>query len=118
MSKIKTRCAAERFDMVNLMKLWQKRMKQNNLLWVLTLLTGAWMLMGTMAHADELLWSIGTPDKSDAEFLGAPNEYARCPRMAQYVIGESVPQRDWPFMQLGPADAWGGACAHTTDTIC
>ncbi|MBO7524602.1 MAG: hypothetical protein J6T79_03760, partial [Verrucomicrobia bacterium] len=92
-------------------------MKQNKLFFVFTLLVGVWMLMGTMAYADELLWTIGTPDKSDAEFLGAPNEYTRCPQMAQYVIGESVPQKDWPFMQLGPADAWGGACAHTNQII-
>ena len=103
--------------MDDLMKLWHKRMKQNKLFLVFTFLTGAWMLMGTMAYADELLWTIGTPDKSDAEFLGAPNEYTRCPQMAQYVIGESVPQKDWPFMQLGPADAWGGSCAHTNQII-
>ena len=64
------------------------------------------------ANAEEILWSIGQADLSDSEFIGAPNDYNLCPKTVAYVIGESVPQKDWPFMQLGPADAWGGSKVH------
>ena len=59
------------------------------------------------ANAEEILWSIGQADLSDSEFIGAPDNFNICPKTVAYVIGESVPQKDWPFMQLRPADALG-----------
>lgn len=65
------------------------------------------------AEKEDILWSIGQPDLSDSEFIGAPNSFNLCPKTVAYVIGESVPQEDWPFMQLGPADIWGGSKVHS-----
>ena len=30
-----------------------------------------------------------------------------------FVVGESSPARDWPYVQPGPTDAWAGSRAHT-----
>ena len=61
------------------------------------------------ANAEEILWSIGQVDLSDSEFIGAPNNFGICPKTVAYVIGESVPQKDWPFMHLGRQIPGGGA---------
>jgi hypothetical protein len=60
-----------------------------------------------------LLWQIGKPDRSNAEFALAPKGYAQFRNDAFFVVGESDPRRDWPYVQPGPADGWAGGRAHT-----
>lgn len=76
---------------------------------------GVLAMWGTaeLQAAESLLWSIGTPDKSDAEFWGDTGNYNTCPRDAMYLVGVSVPNENWPFMQPGPADSWAGNRNHS-----
>ncbi len=63
-----------------------------------------------------VLWQIGRPDKSYAEFAIARNYPAFERRFGNhpvvFQVGRSVPARDWPFIQPGPADAWAGNREH------
>jgi alpha-mannosidase len=59
------------------------------------------------------LWQIGQPDHDDREFALAPNRYGEFRQDAFYVIGQSDPKRDWPYVQPGPVDGWAGGKPHT-----
>ena len=70
------------------------------------------------AAVSQLLWQIGTPDTNDLEFALAPADYAQFETDAFYVVGESDPKRDWPYVHPGPTDAWAGSRQHTfTDSV-
>ena len=60
-----------------------------------------------------LLWQIGKPDRNNAEFALAPKGYAQFKSDAFFVVGESDPRRDWPYVQPGPVDSWAGGRPHT-----
>jgi hypothetical protein len=66
--------------------------------------------------AEQVVWQIGRPDKSYAEFALARNYPAFQGRFGQqplvFEIGRSDPARDWPFIQPGPADPWAGSREH------
>ena len=62
-----------------------------------------------------VVWALGEADHDHAEFALAPVQYAhylhqdfgwpdRC-----YVIGQSQPAEDWPYVLPGPDDAWAGS---------
>ncbi|WP_300604821.1 GH92 family glycosyl hydrolase [Niabella sp.] len=63
---------------------------------------------------ERVLWSIGKKDNSAAEFALAPGRYQDFLKEdfgwenRQYIIGQSDPKKDWPYVLPGPADAWGG----------
>jgi alpha-mannosidase len=59
------------------------------------------------------LWQIGKADGSNAEFALAPGGYAQCKSDGFFVVGESDPGRDWPYVQPGPVDGWAGSRPHT-----
>ena len=63
-----------------------------------------------------LVWQIGTPDKSYAEFAIARNHGAFAGRFDRrplvFEVGRSEPGRDWPFIQPGPSDVWAGGRVH------
>ena len=65
------------------------------------------------AAADQMLWQVGHPDQNNAEFALAPRDYANLKQDGFFVVGESDPKRDWPYVQPGPQDAWAGAKPHT-----
>jgi alpha-mannosidase len=69
-----------------------------------------------LAAEANVLWQIGTPDKSYAEFAIARNYQAFAGRFDRrplvFEIGRSEAARDWPFIQPGPADAWAGGRVH------
>jgi hypothetical protein len=60
-----------------------------------------------------LLWQIGTPDRDNAEFALAPRGWGQYKSDGFYVVGSSDPKKDWPYVQPGPVDAWGGSRSHT-----
>ncbi len=65
------------------------------------------------AAENQMVWQIGAPDHSNAEFALAPNGYAQFKNDAFFVVVESESRRDWPYVQPGPDDAWAGGRAHT-----
>tara|TARA_R110000823_G_scaffold211018_5_gene341399 strand:- start:625 stop:3759 length:3135 start_codon:yes stop_codon:yes gene_type:complete len=62
----------------------------------------------------QLLWSIGQADESASEFALAPNGYEEFAPEGfgganrYYVVGESDPQYDWPYILPGPKDGFAG----------
>lgn len=69
------------------------------------------------AAGDPLLWQIGQTDGDNAEFALAPKSYAQFTDDGFFVVGESDPKRDWPYVHPGPADAWAGGRQHTFTVI-
>jgi alpha-mannosidase len=59
------------------------------------------------------LWEIGKADRSNAEFALAPAAYREYREDGFFLVGESDPRRDWPYVQPGPADSWAGTRRHT-----
>jgi len=60
------------------------------------------------------LWQIGTADNSAAEFALSPDRYQDFERPGFFVVGESSPAADWPFILPGPKDsAWAPRGPHT-----
>ncbi|HEX2973162.1 MAG TPA: polysaccharide lyase family protein, partial [Tepidisphaeraceae bacterium] len=85
---------------------------------LLALLAG--FLSSVVSYAAEqstLLWEIGKADNSFAEFALAPNAYSRLREDGFCVVGQFQPDRDWPYVQPGPVDAWGGARSHTFTVV-
>jgi hypothetical protein len=77
-------------------------------------------VLASFVHAiaadGKLLWQIGKPDKSYAEFALARNYAAFQEKFGKqpvvFQVGQSDPSRDWPFIQPGPVDAWAGNREH------
>ncbi len=85
---------------------------------VLILLASASLPPGTSSAAEStVLWEIGKADNGNAEFALAPNRYAEFREDGFFVVGKSESQRDWPYVQPGPADGWAGGCPHTFSVI-
>jgi len=73
-----------------------------------------WLLaLGLAAHAGTL-WQIGQRDNSTAEFALAPADYRAYRAPGFFVVGESDPKRDWPYVQPGTID--GGWAPGTPQT--
>jgi len=75
------------------------------------------MLLGANGPASEqVVWQIGRPDRSYMEFAIAKDHPAYAGRFLEkppvFVVGQSEPGRDWPFIHPGPADAWAGSRTH------
>jgi len=67
-----------------------------------------------LAEAEKpLLWQIGKQDKDTREFALAPGNYAGFQGDGFFVVGQSDPKRDWPYVHPGPTDAWAGSRPHT-----
>lgn len=61
------------------------------------------------------LWSIGQADHNNSDFALAPDHWSHYSGDAAYVIGQSHPQADWPYVEPGPDDAWAGRQSHTAN---
>ncbi len=76
------------------------------------------LLIGT-ASAQGLpqptLWQIGQLDRDDKELALAPDGWSRYKKDAVYVVGQSRPETDWPYVLPGPEDGWGGSLPHTAE---
>jgi len=59
------------------------------------------------------LWQIGQRDCNNAEFALAPGGWRQFKNDALFIVGQSDTKRDWPYVQPGPNDAWGGSRPHT-----
>ena len=61
------------------------------------------------------VFQIGVADADYREFALAGNYQAFAqtfPHDADFVVGQSDPKKDWPWIQPGPADAWAGSRPH------
>ena len=67
------------------------------------------------AKADDVIWQIGTPDGSAAEFALAPNRYEDYVKYdfgyedRFFVVGHSTPAKDFSYVLPGPDDRWAGS---------
>ncbi|MBB4688756.1 glycoside hydrolase family 38 N-terminal domain-containing protein [Amycolatopsis jiangsuensis] len=63
------------------------------------------------------VFAIGAADRSDAELALAPGDFQKYasafPHDVDYTVGHSTPEKDWSYVQPGPADAWAGGKDHT-----
>ncbi len=69
--------------------------------------------LGAATSEAPLLWELGKADNHNAEFALAPNRYGEFREDGFFVVGQSDPKRDWPYVQPGPADSWAGGRPHT-----
>jgi hypothetical protein len=64
----------------------------------------------TALGAEQIVWQIGKPDRSYAEFAFAADYMAfaktQGARPVVFQVGKSDAARDWPFLQPGPVDQW------------
>ncbi len=61
------------------------------------------------------VFQIGVADGDYHEFALAGNYQAyqqTFPHDADFVVGQSDPRKDWPWIQPGPSDAWAGSRPH------
>ncbi len=66
--------------------------------------------------AEKTLWEIGKADNDTAEFAYAPNHYDQYDSSRGepvFLVGQSDPGTDWPYVHPGPSDAWAGGKLHT-----
>ncbi|HIE53463.1 MAG TPA: hypothetical protein EYP85_17055 [Armatimonadetes bacterium] len=79
---------------------------------------GAVVMLGASAWAAgeaKRLWAIGAADDDYREFAIAGNygAYPRAfPRDVTFVVGQSDPQKDWPYIHPAPLDVWAGRRVH------
>ena len=69
---------------------------------------------GPVAASARVLWRIGKPDNNNAEFALAPGGYCRFQDDAYFLVGQSDPKRDWPYVHPGPLDTWAGGRSSLT----
>ncbi len=74
-----------------------------------------WLSLATLTWADDVkpLWSIGQEDNSGAEFALSPNRYGEFAADGFFVVGQSDPKQQWPYVHPGPDDSWAGGKNHT-----
>jgi len=68
-----------------------------------------------LARETTVVFQIGTPDGDYREFAIAGNYAAfrrQFPHDVDFVVGQSDPQQQWPFIQPGPMDGWAGSRPH------
>ena len=73
-------------------------------------------MLASMGGAENVVWQLGEKDGSAAEFAiaGRWGEFAsRFPHDCFYIVGQSHPGKDWPYVLPGPADAWANGRRHT-----
>lgn len=81
----------------------------------LLLLAPFLLLMPADAAGSEIVWQIGTPDRSFLEFhhLGNRDEYLMTfPMDTTFTVGKSDPAKDFAWIQPGPVDYWCGRREH------
>ena len=71
-------------------------------------------LISLTAKANNVIWQIGTPDGSAAEFALAPDGYEDYVKSdfgyedRFFVVGHSTPAQDFCYVLPGPKDRWAG----------
>ncbi|MBN2131052.1 MAG: hypothetical protein JW741_16235 [Sedimentisphaerales bacterium] len=76
---------------------------------------------GLSVAAESMLFQIGQADNDTTEFALGPNQYAQYseafPHDTIYVVGQSDPRKDWPYVHPGPVDGWAGGQNHTASIV-
>ncbi|MGO8675248.1 MAG: polysaccharide lyase family protein [Limisphaerales bacterium] len=67
----------------------------------------------TASSGAATLWSIGARDTNTAEFALGPKDYQAYRQPGVFIVGESDPRKDWPYVQPGVADGWGPGTPQT-----
>ncbi|MDD2630812.1 MAG: GxGYxYP family putative glycoside hydrolase, partial [Limnochordia bacterium] len=73
------------------------------------------LLLSGICYANDglLLWQIGEFDDSSAELALGPNRFGEFPGFfpegPRFVIGQSDPATDWPYIHPGAGDAWANS---------
>jgi len=71
-------------------------------------------LMSTAFFAGaDVLWSAGQADNDTADLALGPDGYHGFQDDAYFIVGRSSAEKDWPYVQPGPMDAWAGSRPHT-----
>jgi hypothetical protein len=63
------------------------------------------------------LWSIGAKDTNTAEFALGPKDYQAYRQPGVFIVGESDPRKDWPYVQPGVTDSWGPGTPQTFEVF-
>ena len=66
-----------------------------------------------VAAQTKTLWQIGACDGKNSEFALAPKGYHYFAEDGFFIVGQSSPMTDWPYVQPGPSDDWAGSRPHT-----
>ena len=75
------------------------------------------------AKASDVIWQIGTPDGRASEFALAPNRYEDYIKHdfgyedRFFVVGHSVPARDFCYVLPGPDDRWAGTSSTAGERV-
>lgn len=74
------------------------------------------LALSIASAAEQIVWQIGKPDRSYAEFFAARNYQAVPPRLGGkplvFEVGKSDAAKDWPWIHPGPTDSWAGHRVH------
>ena len=73
----------------------------------------SWVAGGAAEAEKSFLWQIGKADGRNGELALGPDGFGKFREDGFYVVGRSDARRDWPYVQPGPFDGWGGAKPHT-----
>jgi hypothetical protein len=99
---------------------WQKGVKRMKKLIWLGLVCLVWNYSAPAqdkaATPAVTVFQIGVADGDYHEFALAGNYQAypqTFPHDAGFVVGQSDPRKDWPWIHPGPSDAWAGSRPHT-----
>jgi hypothetical protein len=68
---------------------------------------------GAQDTQPEPLFQIGKPDGDTRDLALGPDRYNDYASDGFFIVGESDPAKDWPYVHPGPADPWAGNTAHT-----
>src|ERR1017187_2840129 len=99
---------------------WHKGVKRMKKLICLGLVCLVWnysaLAQDKAATPAVMVFQIGVADGDYHEFALAGNYQAypqTFPHDADFVVGQSDPKKDWPWIHPGPTDGWAGGGAHT-----
>ena len=98
---------------------WQKGVRRMKTLICLGVVLLGWnysvLAQDKAAGPAVTVFQIGVADHDYREFALAGNYQAypqTFPHDADFVVGQSDPRKDWPWIQPGPTDAWAGSRPH------
>ena len=76
---------------------------------------------GMAAGQNKVLWELGKGDNNTTEFALGPGQYnqylSKFSSDVLFVVGQSDPGQDWPYVQPGPVDVWAGGKSHTFTVV-
>jgi hypothetical protein len=64
-----------------------------------------------------VLWQIGRPDGKNTEFALAPGGYTQFRDDGFFVVGQSTPAKDWPYVRPAPTDPRAELRPHASTVL-